>query len=204
MKYPVGYLIFPPIIIELFWSAGWFALIFGAFRESKGTDIALSIAASGLGLFALLGIPISFWLNKKYLIALDPETSLRVLELQAKIEMMKIPKPKKVVLQTIIDDHGKIQGDDLHGLTPQEWYSVARRVVAINNFTVRTVGETIRPKLIPLLEPIGYIVKKLNKEGEWKQGEYDNTKKGLAFWKNLKRTPPHLWDQELKIIAALR
>jgi len=90
---------------------------------------------------------------------------------------------------------GYLKVDFFRGLTADQWHRCAVSISAAENFTVRTVGQTEHPVLVPMMLGAEYI----ERAG---QGRYELTDDGLWFWKSL-AARPYPWKSVPKSIPTL-
>lgn len=91
----------------------------------------------------------------------------------------------ETTLTSIIKDErtGTVEGAIFKDVKLMKWKEVAENVLIMRNFTVATVGQTERPKMIPLFLAAEYIV-------STGSGKYEPTEKGYQFFESLKNTSP--------------
>jgi len=90
--------------------------------------------------------------------------------------------PDEPVVKSTFESAASLQGDIFRGLKPKEWHDCAVSIAANKNFTVATVGQAQRPKLIPMMLAADYILPAGS-------GQYELTQKGLSFWMVLAARP---------------
>lgn len=77
----------------------------------------------------------------------------------------------------------KVFHDVFREIKPEKWQEIAKNILVNENFTVATVGQVERPKLIPIFLKKKYIT-------ALPHGRYDPTKELYDFCHALSTTPP--------------
>jgi len=170
-KYSLRYVIGPPIALNLVQGIG-----LGCIRYATGGTIKESLLVFGL-VFGLFGFLLSLKLTEQLFIIIDPEVRKMVYELRS-------PSPNKdeFDMQVIIDSVDGYQADNFRGLTMKEWKKAADSISRTKKWTFASVGQTLHPKLTPMMLAAEYI----QPAGA---GKYELTNTGLAFWNNLSQRP---------------
>ena len=149
------------------------------------------------GIGGLVGLYIGVaWVTPEILAAGDPEIKTLMYELRRGQVSKKNTIPPDVPVIIRAESKGGNQVDFFHGLTPEQWHKCAISIAAARDFTVATVGQVERPKLIPMMKAAEYI----ESAGE---GKYKLTMSGLCFWQHLARLP-YPWEhapQKLRNLA---
>jgi len=186
MTKPLRHVLVPPATFAVFTAAGGSAMMY----YFSGGEINVSYGS--FGFFLILGLPFGIYLTEELYRRVDEETAHCY---EMRHPALPTRKREEITVRAIHEAPGQTQVDFFHGLTAQEWHETAVNILAADNFTVSTVGQTIRPKLIPMLLAAGYI----RAVG---QGRYENTRKAMPFWREL-IPPPHLWDTQVERIQNI-
>jgi hypothetical protein len=194
-RYPLRYIIIPPVVFNLLSSLGMGLIVMG--RGGSQTDIYLMV---GLNMLALGWIP-ALIITAQLFIAIDPDVKLMAFELRhrafpEKKTLQELPSDEPIPVRSYMQrPDGSLQMDEFRGLTPQEWHDAAIRISAQNKYTFATVGQAQHPKITPMMLAAEYIRSK-------GKGEYELTADGTRFWVNL-AVRPYPWKVVPKNIQNL-